>query len=137
LLVSLGLNLVFLILLSKTQTVEDLSDRVNTLETEKRDLLFQLEWVNDRGNENFGHSYSSDISLEMYQQLEHGMEYLTVTEVLGMAGEDVGVVNVPGSFEDSDEIPTTSCIWKSRNGGNILAQFQNEKLTLKVQSGLK
>lgn len=69
------------------------------------------------------------ITLEQYKQIETGMSYEKVVEILGQ-GEEV-------SSSEVSDIKTTMYQWINSDGSNISVTLQNEKVVSKAQAGLK
>ena len=72
-----------------------------------------------------------------YDQIRHGMSYSEVVSIIGSRGEETGsnrMEGVPGVMES---LYTVMYSWQNRDGSNMNAMFQNDKLMNKAQFGLK
>jgi ABC-type cobalt transport system substrate-binding protein len=65
-----------------------------------------------------------------YEQVKQGMTYAEVETIMGSKGEEV-------SRSKSGEFEAVMYTWKNATGSNMIAMFQNGKLTTKAQYGLK
>ncbi|MDR6225131.1 DUF3862 domain-containing protein [Desmospora profundinema] len=75
---------------------------------------------------------SSDTTLTMdkYNQIENGMSYDEVVEIIGFEGEENSQNEVAG-------VKTVMYTWQNSDGSNMNAIFQDDKLNSKSQFGLK
>lgn len=75
---------------------------------------------------------SCDVSLAQYKRLENGMTYQTVVSVLGCEGTEI-VSTGTGKFK------TEGFMWDGNGsvGANMNVMFQNGKLMMRAQFGLK
>jgi hypothetical protein len=74
---------------------------------------------------------SLGLTLSAYSQLETGISYERATEIIGISGTERAKTELEG-------LPTTVIYgWDNPDGSNILATFQDNKLTTKAQAGLK
>jgi hypothetical protein len=73
---------------------------------------------------------ASGVSLAAYMQIENGMSYGQVQEIIGTAGEEISSSNIAG-------YSTVMYSWKNWNGSNMNAMFQNDRLVTKAQFGLR
>lgn len=72
-----------------------------------------------------------------YIQIRHGMSYSEVVSIIGSRGEETAsnrMEGVPGVMES---VYTVMYSWQNRDGSNMNAMFQNDKLVNKAQFGLK
>lgn len=77
------------------------------------------------------------ITMSNYQQIQNGMSYQQVVQIIGKAGEEISrshIAGVPGVMESVD---TVFYQWVNPGGSNMNAMFQNDKLIQKAQIGLK
>lgn len=76
-------------------------------------------------------SVKKTLSLATYNQIQSGMSYQEVTNILGQEGKELSRVEIPGT-------PTTVMYeWKGFGGlKNMNAMFQNDALVSKAQFGL-
>jgi hypothetical protein len=65
-----------------------------------------------------------------YDQIQEGMTYTQVREVIGAAGEELSRSDIAG-------YATVMYSWKNSNGSNMNAMFQNDRLVNKAQFGLR
>ncbi len=76
-----------------------------------------------------------EMSMDEYEQIENGMTYEQVTEIVGSTGKIVSETGTPGN-----QFYSVTYQFKGREGmwGNAYAQimFQGGKLTTKTQVGL-
>jgi len=73
---------------------------------------------------------SIKVTKAMYDEIEPGMTYEQVVNILGFDGEERTTSELSG-------IRTTIYVWQNRSGSNMHLTFQNGQLTLKAQYGLK
>jgi hypothetical protein len=73
---------------------------------------------------------SDQITLAQYSQLQSGMSYAEVVEILGREGEEMSSSDVAG-------IRTVMYGWSNRGGANMNAMFQQGELVQKAQFGLR
>lgn len=71
------------------------------------------------------------VTLDKYERLQNGMSYGDVIGIIGNAGEEVSRVTLP------DTPSTVMYSWKNLSGSNMNAMFQDNKLVMKAQAGLK
>jgi hypothetical protein len=71
-----------------------------------------------------------EISVEKYQQIETGMSYQEVVEILGDGGESVDGASALG-------VDVANYRWQIGETGYIEMSFINDSLVVKKQSGLK
>ena len=77
------------------------------------------------------------ITFDEYQQIQNGMSYRGVVQIIGNEGEELSrntIDGVPGVMES---VETIMYQWVNNNGSNMNAIFQNDKLMQKAQFGLK
>lgn len=77
------------------------------------------------------------ISKAQYDQITDGMSYSEVAKIVGKEGTESASSTVPGVPGFSGETKIKMYAWKNSNGSNALLTFQNDKLTMKAQAGLK
>lgn len=77
------------------------------------------------------------VSLSEYMQLADGMSYAQATKVLGMPGIETASGNMPGVPGIMPSINTKCYSWQNPGGSNILLTFQNDRLIMKAQAGLR
>jgi hypothetical protein len=70
------------------------------------------------------------ITLAAYMQIQNGMSYEQVKEIIGTDGEEISRSNIAG-------YSTVMYSWKNWNGSNMNAMFQNDLLVTKAQFGLR
>ena len=73
---------------------------------------------------------ASGVTLAAYMQIQNGMTYEQVREIIGTAGEEISRSNIAG-------YSTVMYSWKNWNGSNMNAMFQNDQLVTKAQFGLR
>jgi hypothetical protein len=77
------------------------------------------------------------VTLSEFSQLENGMSYETVKNIIGADG----VLSAQSQTEGIPGVmPTTvftNYTWQNPNGSNMSAMFQNDGLNLKAQAGLR
>jgi hypothetical protein len=72
-----------------------------------------------------------------YDQVREGMSYREVVHIMGSRGEENAssrMEGVPGVMRD---LTTKAYSWVNPDGSNMTALFQNDKLIVKAQFGLK
>jgi len=74
--------------------------------------------------------FQNVVDLAVYETLFDGMSYTDVTRVIGSAGEEM-------SRSELGNIDTVMYSWKNRDGSNMNAMFQNDRLIQKAQFGLR
>lgn len=77
------------------------------------------------------------VTFEEYERIEVGMSYKQVVEIIGSNGEELSrnkIEGIPGVMES---VETVMYQWMNKNGANMNAMFQNDKLIQKAQYGLK
>lgn len=70
------------------------------------------------------------ITMAQFQQIQTGMTYAQVVEILKRDGEELSRSELGGTL-------TIMYSWKNSDFSNMNAMFQNDKLTTKAQYGLK
>ena len=78
----------------------------------------------------------SVVTRSEYGQIQNGMTYQQVVEIIGVPGEEVSsneMLGVPGVM---DPIETVMYMWSNPDGSNMNAMFQNDALMQKAQFGL-
>jgi len=70
------------------------------------------------------------ITLSAYMQIQSGMTYEQVQEIIGTDGVEISRSNIAG-------YSTVMYSWKNWNGSNMNAMFQNDQLVTKAQFGLR
>ena len=71
-----------------------------------------------------------------YGQIQNGMTYQQVVEIIGVPGEEVSSNDMPGVPGVMDPIETVMYMWSNPDGSNMNAMFQNDALMQKAQFGL-
>lgn len=89
-----------------------------------------------------GESSSSGQSTERityakYQQIQTGMSYQQVCNILGSSGRELARNKLEGVEGYTEDITTIAYGWQNPDGSNMNAIFQNGKLVSKAQAGLK
>lgn len=70
------------------------------------------------------------ITYDKYQQLQEGMTYEEVKEIIGNPGEEL-------SRSSFDDYTFTMYSWTNPNASNMTATFENDRLSSKSQFGLR
>ena len=70
------------------------------------------------------------VTSEDYSRIEKGMTYAEVCGIIGRSGEEL-------SRSDNGDLTTVMYSWKNRGGANMNAMFQNDRLVMKAQFGLR
>jgi hypothetical protein len=81
-------------------------------------------------NTNSDYSSLNDVDANKYAKIKTGMSY----------GQVVSIIGRPGIEDSSSEfagIRTAGYSWRNSDGGSAMLIFQNGRLTLKAQTGLK
>lgn len=76
-------------------------------------------------------------SLKQYNQLSDGMTHGQAMRILGDQGVSTGESVMPGVPGVMEKIKTETFTWKNEDGSNMIVMFQNDKLIMKSQFGLK
>ena len=71
-----------------------------------------------------------ELTPEKYESLKNGMTYQQVAEILGGEGSEF-------SSSETARFKTVIYRWQGQNGSHVLATFQNGRLVVKFQSGIK
>jgi hypothetical protein len=71
------------------------------------------------------------ITLDEYEQLRIGMSYKECVNALGATGYQQDLTYIRES-----RLTITTYIWQNQDGSNVMAEFENGRLTTKVQAGL-
>jgi hypothetical protein len=82
-------------------------------------------------------SSSDVVTLAEYQSLADGISYETAVSIIGAPGVESArnkIDGIPGVMETTITVMYT---WQNKDGGNMNAMFQNNKLNQKAQFGLK
>lgn len=77
------------------------------------------------------------ITKSKYDGIREGMSYEEVVKILGVRGNEVSssyMEGIPGVMES---VTTKMYEWQNRDGSNMNAMFQNNKLVSKAQYGLR
>lgn len=77
-----------------------------------------------------GSIFAPTITMAMYEQVKEGMTYEEVEAIMGSKGEEL-------SRSKNGDFEAVMYSWKNSTGSNMVAMFQNGKLTTKSQFGLK
>ena len=65
------------------------------------------------------------------------MSYHEVTTIVGSSGDEQATGLVDGIAGVSQSVITKIFMWQNADGSNMSCTFQNDKLVIKVQYGLK
>jgi hypothetical protein len=77
------------------------------------------------------------VTMAKYGSIQQGMSYEQVVAVIGIAGTETASNQIQGVPGVMAGVQTVSYSWQNPNGTNMMAIFQNDKLTTKSQFGLK
>lgn len=77
------------------------------------------------------------VTFDEYKQIKNGMSYNNVVSVIGAEGEEMSRNKMDGVPGVMASIETIMYQWVNKNGSNMNAMFQNDKLMQKAQFGLK
>lgn len=72
-----------------------------------------------------------------YDQIHHAMSYSEVVSIIGSSGEENSSNRLEGIPGVMDSVFTVMYSWQNRDGSNMNAIFQNDKLVTKAQFGLR
>jgi Beta-lactamase inhibitor (BLIP) len=72
----------------------------------------------------------STVTMEKYNQIQTGMSYQQVVNIIGKQGEEMSRVELAG-------YTTVMYGWSNTGGSNMNAMFQNDRLMSKAQLGLR
>lgn len=76
------------------------------------------------------------VSKSDFDRIRHGMSYWEVVGIIGTSGEEISSNKIDGVPSVMESIHTVMYMWKNRDGSNMNAIFQNDKLIQKAQFGL-
>ena len=77
------------------------------------------------------------VSKANYDRLTNGMSYSNAVKIIGFSGEEMSRNHIDGAPGVMESIDTVMYSWQNRDGTNMNAMFQNDKLMQKSQFGLK
>ncbi len=77
------------------------------------------------------------VTLEKYKQIQDGMSYKKVVSIIGTEGEEMSRNKIDGVPGVMQSIETVMYSWRNESRSGMTASFQNDKLKLKAQHGLK
>ena len=80
---------------------------------------------------------SQIVTFDEYKRVEDGMSYQQVVSIIGAQGEETVRNRLEGDPDVMESVDTVMYQWVNSNGSNMNAMFQNDKLVLKAQFGLK
>jgi hypothetical protein len=91
------------------------------------------------GGSSSGSSFSLQpvVTMAEYQQLQNGMSYQQVVQVIGQPGEEASRNHMDGVPGVMESVETVMYQWINPGGSNMNAMFQNDKLIQKAQFGLR
>lgn len=72
---------------------------------------------------------TGSVTAAKYSQIENGMNYREVADIMGSSGEEQVNSNISG-------INGRIVTWKNWNGSNMMVQFMNDRVIMKSQFGL-
>jgi hypothetical protein len=81
-------------------------------------------------------SISNVVSLADYNQIQTGMSYTQVESIIGSPGTETAHTHMDGVSGVMPSIDDVIYSWQNADGSNMLAMFQNDRLTTKAQAGL-
>jgi hypothetical protein len=84
-----------------------------------------------RGPSLAGGVNNASITLSKFQKLRTGMTYRECVDALGSTGSQQDLTYIRESG-----LTLTTYLWQNPDGSNIMAEFENGRLTTKVQAGL-
>lgn len=77
------------------------------------------------------------VSLGQYNQIQSGMTYEQVQQIMGSPGTPTASNHMPSYGGVTPDITDTSYMWQNADGSNMNAMFQNDSLIMKAQAGLR
>lgn len=77
------------------------------------------------------------VSKAEYDQIQEGMSYQQVVDIVGSEGEEMSSSKMQGVPGYVPEITTKMYVWKNPDGTNMICMFQNDRLITKSQTGLE
>lgn len=75
-------------------------------------------------------SIAMTVTKAKYDAITEGMSYSQVVAIIGQEGEEQ-------SRSKIGDLTSVSYSWKNSTGSNMFAIFQNDKMTMKAQYGLR
>lgn len=72
-----------------------------------------------------------------YDRIRDGMSYATVVSIIGKRGEELSRSHMGGVPGVMESITTVMYSWQNVDGSNMNAMFQNDRLVMKAQFGLR
>lgn len=84
-----------------------------------------------------GFSLQPVVTMEEYQQIQNGMSYQQVVQIIGQPGEESARNHMDGVPGVMESLETVAYSWVNPGGSNMNAMFQNDKLMQKAQFGLR
>ncbi|HEY3318929.1 MAG TPA: DUF3862 domain-containing protein [Planctomycetota bacterium] len=85
----------------------------------------------------FVYGGSDAITKSQFDSVKEGMSYQEVVQIIGSSGTESVSSSMPGVPGVTDTTITKIYSWQNKNGSNAQMTFQNEKLVIKGQFGLK
>lgn len=77
------------------------------------------------------------ITMAKYNQVQDGMGYSNVCSIMGENGQEMSSSSMPGVPGMIPSITTKAYGWQNPEGSNTIIMFQNDKMVMKSQFGLK
>jgi len=77
------------------------------------------------------------VTLSEFRRLKTGISYHEAVNIIGTQGEEISRNRIDGVPGVTESIETIMFQWANKNGSNMNAMFQNDKLISKAQFGLK
>jgi hypothetical protein len=78
-----------------------------------------------------------NITLDKFNQIENGMSYYQVEQIMGVPGTLTVSSQTPGIPGVMNPISNTIYIWQNPDGSNMNVQFQNNHVICKAQAELQ
>ena len=80
---------------------------------------------------------ANKVTKAQYDRIEDGMSYTQVARIIGSYGEEMARNRLEGIPGVMPSVSTVSYSWQNVYGSNMNAMFQNDRLVMKAQFGLR
>ena len=80
---------------------------------------------------------SPKFTMEKYNRVRDGVSYFEVCAIMGEDGQEMSSSTMPGIPGVMTSLTTKAYGWKNPDGSNTIIMFQNDRMMMKSQFGLK